>query len=57
MGNEREGDSPFTSTLNICIQEVQHLVDAARCHSERMQAVSLNYHVFIDVPPLSLPPH
>lgn len=39
MGNEREGDSPFTSMANICIQEVQHLVHAVHCRGESMQAI------------------
>lgn len=47
VSNERECDSPFTSMLNVCIQEVQHLVHTICCHIEGMQAICLNYHVFI----------
>lgn len=50
IGNEREGDSLFTCMLNMCIQEVQHLVCALHCHGEFVQATSSNYHVFIVVP-------
>lgn len=39
VSNERECDSPFTSLLNVCIQEVQHLVHAARRHGEDTQAI------------------
>lgn len=42
-------DNPFTCMLNIFIQEVQHLAYAVHRDNERTPAISLNYHVFIDV--------
>lgn len=59
MSNERECDSPFTSMLNVCIQEVQHLVHAIRCHSEGTQAISFKLSRLhtVDVHSLILPPY